>query len=270
MQPIDNTCTAAHAEQMLPAGGSKEETAGTSFAEQLSQAQGQDNDPSGAGSLGGRSWLWNMIARDNPALLQSNAVQGDFNSQREARVDDIRDNLTGIGVDLTTAMIIANREAGTTVTRPDNSRPGAGSSGYYSMPESIRSEAVSENSQVREGIGYAYIDRYGFSHVTRDLATALNYSGDGNVYEYNGRFGKGYPLDGNDSRAILDLPQVRMYSNAERVAREEAAETGGEVEQYLPGLPDGKVDTKPLTEEYIENFAQNARQAAGSILSIWQ
>ena len=242
------------------------------FDRVLSRAEGQGkkqgNGFPAANSTLGYIGLWNSIAIEKPELLESDVSRGNYTSLKEARAADIRKKLVGAGVDLATANIIANREAGTVVRRPDNSRPGPGVSGYHGMPESIRSEAVSENSQVREGTGYAYVDRYGFSHVSTDLASALNFSGDGKVYEYEGRFGGGYPLDKEDSRAILDLPQVRMYSNAQRIAEAKAEEEGNGAAPKLPGPPAGKVQSVSLTEEYIKSFAQNIAQGDGSFVSI--
>ncbi len=206
-----------------------------------------------------RSWLWNMIAREQPELLESDVSQGSYASLREARAVDIREKLIGAGVDFTTALIIANREASTTVRRPDGTRPGHGVSGYTRMPESVRSTLIDQNAQISEGIGYAYVDRYGYSHVVYDLATALNYSGNGHVYEYHGRFGGGYPLDLSNQRAILDLPQVRMYANAERKARE-AEEAGASFE--LPGSPAGVIQSIPADEEPVVHTGEQAEAAA--------
>lgn len=234
----------------------------TDFSSVLEQFKAEGGFPKPSNSQE-RNWLWNLIASEKPELLESDVSQGRANSLEDARAQDIRDNLVNAGVDLTTAVIIASREASTKVERPDGIRPGSGASGFMSMPESIKSEQLAGNSQVREGTGYAYVDRYGFSHVTKDLATAMNYSGNGSVFEYNGTFGGGYPLDGDHDRAFLDLPQARMYANAERVAEEDAEirseEKGREVEPELPGSPEGKVKTTPLAAEYIEKFAQNAR-----------
>lgn len=231
---------------------------GSNFADVLSQeAQGSGEiiKPGGAHE---RTWLWNKIAEERPSLLQSDEPGDNPGGSEGDRADEIKNNLVNAGLDLTTSVIIANREANTEVTRPDNTRPGPGSSGYSSMPESIKSEFEDEGSQIREGTGYAYIDRYGFPHVTSDLATALNFSGDGEVYEYEGKFGGGYALDDEDSRAMLDLPGARMYSNAERAVEKQAEESGEEVENELPGEPEGKLHSASLTEDYIEGLSNDA------------
>lgn len=268
MQAIVNADRVFRTEQTLSSKKSSKDASSPSFKKILSGVNKQDgeqgNNLSVASNAGGYTRLWNSIAVENPELLSSNAS---LVNCREARAAEIKNKLVSAGVGLTTATIIANREAGTVVRRPDNIVPGPGASGYYSMPESIRSEAVGGNPQVREGIGYAYIDRYGFPHVVTDLATALNFSGDGKVYEYEGRFGGGYPLDKEDSRSILDLPQARIYSNAKRIAEAEAAKKGKEAEPKLPGPPAGEVRPSPLTKEYIKSFAQNARLAVDRYLA---
>lgn len=61
--------------------------------------------------------------------------------------------------------------------------------------------------------GYAYIDQYNFEHVVDTLETAQEYSGDGNVYLYEGEYSEGYAtLDGE--RARLGLPGSVEYGNA--------------------------------------------------------
>lgn len=53
-----------------------------------------------------------------------------------------------------------------------------------------------------DGTGYAYVDKYGGTHVTYDLITALTYSKDGKVYDYNkSNFGNGYALNGKETES---------------------------------------------------------------------
>lgn len=190
--------------------------------------------------------LWNQITQRNPELLQSDAPQGRYDSLKEARAVDIRNNLTNAGIDGTTASTIAWREVATVLRRPDGIVPGEGASGYTKLPASIRSNSIDGNPQVKEGIGYAYADRYGISHVVEDLATALNYSGDGNVYAYNGRFGGGYPLDQESQRALLYLPRAEEFNNF--IEKEEGA-----IEAK------GKVSLTPIHKDYIMRFIASQR-----------
>lgn len=71
------------------------------------------------------------------------------------------------------------------------------------------SQAVSKNKNE----GFAYNDEYGFAHVVKEYQTALKYSGDGNIYSFEGKFGGGYALDSEDNRASLALPDTKPYGN---------------------------------------------------------
>lgn len=64
--------------------------------------------------------------------------------------------------------------------------------------------------------GYAYVDKYGFSHVVADLSTAQEYSADGNVQQYFGNYGGGYALDNKGNRVAVSMPGVIPYGNDER------------------------------------------------------
>lgn len=140
-----------------------------------------------------RNQLWNRIAQEHPDALKSNVTNSQgYDNLREAQAADIREKLRALGVDMMTSAIIASREVATTVRRPDGSIPGYGASGYHSMPSSIKSTAVSGDSLAHEGVGYAYVNRYGKTQVVRDLARALDYTADGKVFEYTGYFGGGY------------------------------------------------------------------------------
>ena len=189
--------------------------------------------------------LWNQIAQRNPELLQSHVSKGEYDSLKEAQAADIRDKLISVGIDGTTASTIAWRDVATVIRRPDGTVPGEGVSGYTTLPASIQSKPMDANLQVREGVGYAYVDRYGISHVVEDLATALNYSGDGNVYQYKGRFGGGYPLDGEDKRGVLHLPNAENFNNF--IVKEEKA-----IEAM------GKVDLTPISKDYIMKFISSS------------
>lgn len=61
--------------------------------------------------------------------------------------------------------------------------------------------------------GYAYNDVYGFAHVLEDIETAQEYSGDGKIYAFEGRYAGGYALDNNLERAAVPLPGTVAYGN---------------------------------------------------------
>lgn len=93
------------------------------------------------------------------------------------------------------------------------------------------------NNNYFNGTGFAYIDKYGFPHVSNTYETALKYARDatgltedwiaggdtykifsnpGQVYEYNGPYGGGYALNKKGSRLALPLPGAVNYGNANR------------------------------------------------------
>jgi len=93
---------------------------------------------------------------------------------------------------------------------------GADGSGYITIDSTGGSGAYHPiNGNVNDvyGVGYAYVDKYGFSHVVNDIETALNNSGDGNVQLYTGRYGTGYALSGEGNRFALNMPGVVPYGN---------------------------------------------------------
>lgn len=63
------------------------------------------------------------------------------------------------------------------------------------------------------GQGYAYVDKYGFSHVVKDYDNALNASGDGNVYSYQGDYSGGYAYDNQGYRVPLNIEGSKPYGN---------------------------------------------------------
>lgn len=70
----------------------------------------------------------------------------------------------------------------------------------------------------KEGVSYAYVDDYGFTHVVDNIGTATAYSKDGNVYEYTGANKGGYAIDEKGNRAYLNLPGSKMYGNVKKDA----------------------------------------------------
>lgn len=69
------------------------------------------------------------------------------------------------------------------------------------------------NNNYFEGGGYAYIDKYGMSHVTSNPNDALEFSGDGKVYNYGGGFSGGYAVNQDGARQYLNLPGSKPYGN---------------------------------------------------------
>lgn len=62
--------------------------------------------------------------------------------------------------------------------------------------------------------GYAYVDKYGFTHVSSDPETARRYAAPGTQgYEYAGNYGGGYALGPGGGRVTLPLPGARDFGN---------------------------------------------------------
>lgn len=84
-------------------------------------------------------------------------------------------------------------------------------SNEISNGDSFRKEIV---SNVFEGGGWAYVDKYGFSHVVSDYKTASQFKMPGtDVYQYNGRYGGGYALDQDQNRMRVALPNEVPFGN---------------------------------------------------------
>lgn len=79
----------------------------------------------------------------------------------------------------------------------------------------VSTPPVNTASTSEKNKGFAYNDVYGFAHVVEDLETAQEYSGDGKVYAFEGRYGGGYAKDTDGHRAALPLPNTRPYGNDE-------------------------------------------------------
>ncbi len=85
------------------------------------------------------------------------------------------------------------------------------------MVDSIGTSNVIQNKGVnnnkKANMGYAYTDKYGFSHVVKDYETAVDNTGNGKVYEFKGRYAGGYAIDKDNNRAGLKLPGAVAYGN---------------------------------------------------------
>lgn len=65
-----------------------------------------------------------------------------------------------------------------------------------------------------DGKGFAYVDKYGFSHVADNFFSALVYSIDGKVYNYEGKQMGGYAVNAEGHRvALLGLDHSVLYGN---------------------------------------------------------
>ena len=163
-----------------------------------------------------RNQLWNRIAQEHPEALKSKVTDSQgYDNLLEAQAAEVREKLRALGVDMMTSAIIASREVATTVRRPDGSVPGYGSSGYQSLPASVKSTPVHGEKLAREGVGYAYVNRYGKTQVVQDLARALDYTADGDVYEYTGFFGGGHAYNSSLVAQQLSLTNS-MISSADK------------------------------------------------------
>ena len=71
------------------------------------------------------------------------------------------------------------------------------------------------DGEAEEGSGFAYIDKYGYSHVSGNFFDALIYSQDGKVYNYDGKTKGGDAIDANGNRIWLaGLDGSKPYGNA--------------------------------------------------------
>ena len=93
-----------------------------------------------------------------------------------------------------------------------SAEPVKGSIEEVSNGDTYRKEIFNNNTF--EGGGWAYVDKYGYSHVVSDYLTAGKYKKPGTeVYQYNGRYGGGYGLDENNNRLRIPIPGEIPYGN---------------------------------------------------------
>ncbi|MDO4720785.1 MAG: hypothetical protein Q4A78_08990 [Peptostreptococcaceae bacterium] len=65
-----------------------------------------------------------------------------------------------------------------------------------------------------DGKGFAYVDKYGFSGVAENFFTAMVYSMDGKVYNYEGRQMGGYAVNAEGKRvALLGMDHSVLFGN---------------------------------------------------------
>lgn len=73
---------------------------------------------------------------------------------------------------------------------------------------------VNWDGKLGEGYGFAYIDKYGFTHVVEDFRTAMVYSADGNLYVYEGEYSGGVATDSRGNRYYLkSIPNSVNFGN---------------------------------------------------------
>jgi len=97
--------------------------------------------------------------------------------------------------------------------------------------------------------GYAYIDKYGFSHVVKSYETALQFAKpDTGIYAYHGKFSGGYAVDGQGTRLVVPLPGAIAYGNGEK--NNNAGDTGKSGKSV-----DHVEDTKPMAiDVFLEKY----------------
>ena len=87
--------------------------------------------------------------------------------------------------------------------------------------------AIRDTEGTYEGKGFAYIDEHDFEHTVTNFQTARQYSSDGNVYVYDGKFTGGYAVTNEGVRARIGLPGSKEYGNTLKK---------GEVSPIAPGI----------------------------------
>lgn len=83
------------------------------------------------------------------------------------------------------------------------------------LKESFKELYGEWDGESEDGKGFAYVDKYGFSHVADNFFTALVYSMDGKVYNYEGKQMGGYAVSAKGDRiALLGLDNSVPYGNS--------------------------------------------------------
>ncbi len=103
-------------------------------------------------------------------------------------------------------------------------------------------------------VGYAYIDKYGFPHVSSDKKSAERFAAPGtSVYEYTGSYSGGYATGHGGERQMVDLPGARVYGNAPGTAYADPKYVGGAV-----GTSTQQPAQQGLTDAQIQQMISNA------------
>ena len=90
---------------------------------------------------------------------------------------------------------------------------GGGGTSHPTAKSTVNPNTGVDNNNYFSGGGYAYNDKYGLSHVVSDYQTALDYSGDGNIQNYDGAFGGGYALNNTGDRIGIQIGGTKAYGN---------------------------------------------------------
>lgn len=160
--------------------------------------------------------------------LSGVSAQSEEEGAKEEVAKELTASLRELGFDHGAARGAANRYASTPLAyEGEELAPHATRYFGYVLPGGTRLYAADSNREnvlwddgsgedrehgfrtVHNGLGYAYVDRAGIPHVTNSLKTALQSSGDGNVYEYNGLYGHGYAMDSDMEYVHIRIPGAR-------------------------------------------------------------
>lgn len=71
------------------------------------------------------------------------------------------------------------------------------------LKDEISSNYSNWDGNAKEKEGFAYVDKYGYTHVSSNFYTAMIYSRDNKVYEYKGETQGGYAKDAKGNRLFL-------------------------------------------------------------------
>lgn len=83
--------------------------------------------------------------------------------------------------------------------------------------------------------GWAYTDKYGFSHVVEDRATAEQYSDQSSLTPYYGSFSGGYATNSDGQRMMVNTPGAIPYGNDGNMGTMQANNYGAPMGGYVGG-----------------------------------
>lgn len=94
--------------------------------------------------------------------------------------------------------------------------------------------------------GYAYIDKYGFSHVSSDKKTAEQSAAPGtSVSDYSGKYSGGYARNETGGRVSLPLPGAKEYGNYNPDKGDIGLLQAGDYSKYIGStIPIGQTQVK--------------------------
>lgn len=105
--------------------------------------------------------------------------------------------------------------------------------------------------------GYAYVDKYGFSHVVADQNTAQEYASPGTgYYGYNGNYGGGYASTPGGGRAVLPIPGAKNFGNMDTGYGDIGLDQAGQYSQYLgPQIGQSRASLVPSVDASPQRMA---------------